>query len=218
MLITRVDSRIFHIPLSRPRASSLEAAAGRLHYIVALVVEVHTDDGLIGLGFAYALQSSGRALLAVAEDDLTLLVVGENPLDHERIGSKVYWRMQTVGRRGLVAQADSAFDVALWDLKGKAANLPIHKLLGGARDSAEAYGSDSAWLWMSVDEILDASRMYVDQGMGIKIKIGANPDEDSDRVGRLAEELGEDVWLAVDANERYDYETALRMARYFEQE
>ena len=218
MRITRVDSRIFHVPMTRPRASSMEAAAGRLNHIVTLVVQVHTDDGLVGLGFAYALQSSGRALLAVAEDDLTPLVVGENPLDHERVGSKVYWRMQTVGRRGLVAQAYSAFDVALWDLKGKAANLPIHKLLGGARDSAEAYGSDSAWLWMSIDEVLKASRVYVDQGMGIKIKIGANPDEDGDRIGRIAEELGEEVWLAVDANERYDYETALRMARYFEQE
>ena len=124
MRITRVDSRILLVPMSRPRASSMEAAAGRLNHIVALVVQVHTDDGLVGLGFAYALQSSGRALLAIAEDDLTPLVVGENPLDHERVGSKVYWRMQTVGRRGLVTQAYSAFDVALWDLKGKAANLP----------------------------------------------------------------------------------------------
>jgi L-alanine-DL-glutamate epimerase-like enolase superfamily enzyme len=54
--------------------------------------------------------------------------------------------------------------------------------------------------------------------MGIKVKVGANADEDTDRVGRLADALGEDVWLAVDANERYDYDTALRMGRFFEQE
>jgi L-alanine-DL-glutamate epimerase-like enolase superfamily enzyme len=54
--------------------------------------------------------------------------------------------------------------------------------------------------------------------MGIKVKVGANADEDTDRVGRLAESFGEDVWLAVDANERYDYDTALRMGRFFEEE
>jgi L-alanine-DL-glutamate epimerase-like enolase superfamily enzyme len=218
MRIRRIDCELLHVPLSRPRASPLEAASGRLNYIVVLLVHVHTDSGPTGLGFAYALQSSGRALLATAVDDLVPLLVGEDSLDHERLASKVYWRLQTVGRRGLVQQAYSALDVALWDIKGKAAGLPLHKLLGGARDSTAAYGSDSAWLYMSVEEIVAASQPYLDQGMGIKVKVGGNSDEDTDRVGRLAESFGEDTWLAVDANERYDYDTALRMGRFFEQE
>src|SRR3984957_18717442 len=105
MRITRVQSELLHVPLSRPRASPMEAASGRLNHVVVLLAHVHTDAGLTGLGFAYALQSSGRALLAVAEDDLAPLVTGEDPLDHERLASKVYWRMQTVGRRGLGQQA-----------------------------------------------------------------------------------------------------------------
>ncbi len=219
MRIERVDCDLLHVPLSRPRASPLEAAAGRLNHVVVLLAHVHTDDGLVGTGFAYALQSSGRALHAALVDDLAPLVAGEDALDHERLAAKVYWRMQTVGRRGLVQQAYSAIDVALWDLKGKAANLPLHKLLGGARESAEVYGSDTAWLWMDVEEILDASRPYLDQGMkGLKVKVGANPAEDYDRLTRLREALGDDVWLAVDANERYDYTTALTMGRFYEEE
>jgi L-alanine-DL-glutamate epimerase-like enolase superfamily enzyme len=219
MRISRVESALLHVSLSRPRASPLEAAAGRLNHLVALLVRVHTDAGLTGLGFAYALQSSGRALFAALVDDLAPLVVGEDPLDHARLGAKAYWRLQTVGRRGLVQQAWSALDVALWDLKGKAANLPLYKLLGGARESAEVYGSDTAWLWMSVEEVLDASRPYLDQGMkGIKVKVGANAAEDYDRLSRLREALGDDVWIAVDANERYDYTTALTMGRFFEEE
>jgi L-alanine-DL-glutamate epimerase-like enolase superfamily enzyme len=218
MRITRIDWELLHVPLARPRASPLEASSGRLNHIVALLTHVHTDGGPTGLGVSYALQSSGRALLATAVDDLAPLLVNEDPLDHERLASKAYWRLQTVGRRGLVQQAYSALDVALWDIKGKAANLPLHKLLGGARDSARAYGSDTAWLWMSVDDIVEASQPYVDQGMGLKIKVGASADEDTDRVGRLAEAFGEDLWLAVDANERYDYDTALRMGRFFEEE
>ncbi len=218
MKITRAESLLLHVPLERPRASPLEAAGGRLNHVVALVVRLHVD-GLVGLGFAYALQSSGRAMLAVAEDDLAPLVVGEDARDHLRLASKVYWRLQTVGRRGLVQQAYSAFDVALWDLKGKAAGLPLHKLLGGARSSCEAYGSDTAWLWMSVEQVIESSRPYIEAGMkGIKVKVGGDPDADLDRLTRLREELGDGVWLAVDANERYDPATALTMGRFFEEE
>src|SRR5215218_3222633 len=175
MRLTRIDCELLHVPLSRPRASPLESAGGRLNHVVVLLVRLHTDAGLTGLGFAYALQSSGRALLAVAEDDIVPLLVNEDPLDNQRHASRVYWRLQTVGRRGLVQQAYSAFDVAMWDLKGKAANLPLHKLLGGARESCEAYGSDTAWLWMSVEQIVEASRPYLDQGVkGLKIKVGAD--------------------------------------------
>ena len=218
MRIERVECDLLHVPLSRPRASPLESAAGRLNHVVVLLTQVQAE-GLVGVGFAYALQSSGRAMHATLVDDLAPLVVGENALDHERLATKVYWRMQTVGRRGLVQQAYSAIDVALWDLKGKAANLPLHKLLGGARESAEVYGSDTAWLWMGVEDILEASRPYLDDGMkGIKVKVGTNPAEDYDKLSRLREAWGDDVWLAVDANERYDYTTALTMGRFYEEE
>ena len=219
MRIERIDCQLLRIPLSRPRASLDEAAAGRLNTISVLLVHIEVDAGLRGLGFAYALQSSGRALQVVAVDDIAPLLQGENALDHERLGAKVYWNLQTVGRRGLVQQAYSAFDVALWDLKAKAANVPLYKLLGGARESTPVYGSDTAWLWMSTDQIIEASQPYFDQGMmGIKVKVGANPESDADRLSTLREAFGDDAWLAVDANERYDYATALAMGRFYQEE
>jgi L-alanine-DL-glutamate epimerase-like enolase superfamily enzyme len=219
MRITRIDTHLLQVPLARSRASPAELRAGRLNHVVVLLVEVHTDAGAAGLGFAYALQSSGRALHAIADDDLPPILLGEDPLDHERLGAKVYWRLQTVGRRGLVRQAYSAVDLALWDLKGKVSNLPLWKLLGGARPGAPVYGSDTAWLWMSVEEIIDASRPYLDQGMmGIKVKVGADPEADADRLTCLREALGDEIWLGVDANERYDYGTALAMGHFFEEE
>src|SRR5919202_4462559 len=184
MRITRADCELLRVPLSRPRASPKEESAGRLNQVVVLLVRLDAGEGLSGLGFAYALQGSGRALHAVAVDDLAPLLVGEDPLDHERLAAKAYWRTQTVGRRGLVAQAYSAFDLALWDLKGKVAGLPLYKLLGGARESAPAYGSDSGWLWMSTEEVIEASRPYLDQGMmGFKVKIGHDdPEADARRL------------------------------------
>src|SRR5829696_3724263 len=212
MRVTRVESTLLRVPTDPPRASPAEEKAGRSASVAVLLVRLHADGGHVGLGMAYALQGSGRALLAVAEDDLGPLFVGEDAMAHERLAAKVGQRLQTVGRRGLVTQAYSAFDVALWDLKGKAANLPLYKLLGGARESAPAYGSDSAWLWMSVEEIVEASRPYLEQGlMGVKVKVGADPEADADRLTQLREALGDGAWLAVDANERYDYATALAM-------
>ena len=219
MRITHIDCQLLQVPLSRPRASPAESLGGRLNHIIALVVELDTDAGLKGLGFAYTLQGSGRALHAVAVDDLAPLLHGDDPMDHERLDAKIYWRMQTIGRRGLVQQAYSAFDVALWDLKAKAANLPLYKLLGGARESTAVYGSDTAWLWMSPKEIIAASQPYLDQGMmGIKVKVGADPAADVPRLQRLRDAWGDDVWLAVDANERYDFATALAMGQFFEEE
>jgi L-alanine-DL-glutamate epimerase-like enolase superfamily enzyme len=205
--------------MSRPRASLDDAAAGRLNHVVVLLVQLATDAGVRGLGFAYALQTTGRGFYAVAVDDIAPLLTGEDPLDHERLAAKVYWSLQGIGRRGLVAQAYSAFDVAMWDLKGKAASLPLYKLLGGARESTPAYGADTAWRWMSPDQIVEASRPYLGQGlMGVKVHLGGNPQEDADRLTRIREGLGDDAWLAVDAHQRYDYATALAIGHFFEEE
>jgi L-alanine-DL-glutamate epimerase-like enolase superfamily enzyme len=220
MRITGVESIVLRLPLERPITSPTGSDRGRLDSVFVLLVRLDTDAGLRGLGFACALEGGGRALKVLVEDDLAPLVTGEDPLDHERLAAKAHMRLRGIGRRGLVAQAYSAIDLALWDLKGKAAGLPLYKLLGGARESAPAYAGDTGWIWMSPEEVLDASRPYLDQGlMGIKVKVGsAHPEKDAGRVERIREALGEDVWLAVDANQRYNYGTALSMGRFFEEE
>jgi L-talarate/galactarate dehydratase len=221
MRITQVATQLLRLPLNRPITSpSGSDRNGRLDHVFLLLVHLDTDTGLRGLGFAYALEGGGRALRAVAEDDLTPLLLDEDPLDHERLGGKVYWRLQAIGRRGLVAQAYSAVDLALWDLKGKAAGLPLYKLLGGARESAPVYGSDTGWLWMSGHEIIEASRPYLDQGMmGVKVKVGnPDPEVDAQRLTLVREAFGEEVWLGVDANQRYDVGTALSMGRFLQED
>jgi L-alanine-DL-glutamate epimerase-like enolase superfamily enzyme len=214
MRITRLESHLLRIPLERPIAPPETAP------IVALFVHLDTDAGLRGLGLAWALGGGGRALKAVADDDLAPLVLGEDPLDHERLAARVHWRLQGIGRLGLVAQAYSAIDLALWDLKGKAAGLPLCKLLGGARESAPVYGADVGWLWMSPDDIVKGARQYLDQGvMGIKMWIGhADPEEDARRLQRVFDSLGDDVWFAVDAKQRYDYSKALQVGRFLDED
>jgi L-alanine-DL-glutamate epimerase-like enolase superfamily enzyme len=221
MRITQLTSQLLRLPLERPITPPAHPdRRSALDHVFLLLVHLDTDAGLRGLGFAYALQGGGRALKVLADDDLAPLLVGEDPLDHERLASKVYWRLQGVGRRGLVAQAYSAADLALWDLKGKAAGLPLYKLLGGARESAPVYAADTAWLWMSAEEVMRASEPYFRAGvMGVKVKVGGpDPEQDAGKLQKLRDAWGDDVWLAVDANQRYDHDTALMMGRFFEEE
>jgi len=220
MRITQLDSQLLRLPLARPiRSPKDNDRTGRLDHVFMLIVYLDTDAGHRGLGFAYVLGGGGRALKVIADDDLAPLVVGLDPLDMEQISAKVYWRLQSIGRFGLVSQAYSAVDLALWDLKGKVAGLPLYKLLGGAREFASVYASDTGWLWMTPEQIVAASRPYLDQGMmGLKIKVGADPEADAERVTAVREAVGEDVWLGVDANQRYDFGTALAMGHFFEEE
>jgi L-alanine-DL-glutamate epimerase-like enolase superfamily enzyme len=221
MKISQVESQVLRLPLTRPVTSPKDGdRSGRLDHVFLLIVHLDTDAGHRGVGFAYTLQGGGRAMKAIAADDIAPLLVGEDPLDHERLGQKVYWRLQTIGRRGLVSMVYSAVDLALWDIKGKVAGLPLYKLLGGARESAPAYASDAGWLWMSAEEIIAASKPYIDQGMlGIKVKVGHDELEtDAQRLMKLREAFGEELWLAVDANQRYDYTKALDLGRFLQSE
>jgi L-alanine-DL-glutamate epimerase-like enolase superfamily enzyme len=213
MRITRLESHLLRLPLERPITPAVD-------HVFLILVQLDTDAGLRGLGFAWAIHGGGRAMLAVAEDDLAPLVIGEDPLDHERLWAKVYWRLQGIGRRGLVTQAYSAVDLALWDLKGKAANLPLYKLLGGARESAPAYAGDAAWTWMPPEQVISVSQEYLSRGFsGVKVHLaGDDPEKDAGRVQRIRDALGEDHWLGVDAHQRYDFSTALAMGRFLDEE
>ena len=104
----------------------------------ALLVEVETDGGIVGIGEA---GPGGGATAAVVDKVLAPLVIGEDPLLIEGLWQKMFARTRQFGRRGLVMQAISGIDIALWDIAGKVAGLPVYKLLGASRDRVEAYAS-----------------------------------------------------------------------------
>lgn len=114
------------------------SAAGVQGQRGALLVEIETDNGIVGIGEAGI---GGGVTADVIGKVLAPLVRGEDPLLIEHLWQKMFARTRQYGRRGLVMQAISGIDIALWDIAGKKAGLPIHRLIGTCRDRILAYAS-----------------------------------------------------------------------------
>jgi L-alanine-DL-glutamate epimerase-like enolase superfamily enzyme len=140
-----------------------------------LLVRIHTDDGLVGLGEVDSQPSprrSSRPLLHKLCNGLAALLI-ENPLEIGRLWQKMYKGSLYYGRRGAAIHAISGVEIALWDIAGKAAGKPIHALLGGARrDKVKAYAST-----LMPDKPKDAARAVETQmKAGFKaVKLGWGP-------------------------------------------
>jgi L-rhamnonate dehydratase len=192
-----------------------------------LVVLVHTDEGITGIGEVDSAPEVAAALIhgegshAVAIG-LRELLVGEDPLDVERLWRKMYRGTIYVGRRGITIHAISGIDIALWDLKGKTLGKPVSELIGEPRrDRVRAYAS--RLMPDTPGETFDAVAELRDQGF-TAVKLGWGPlGQDADQDVALAaaarEAGGADVDILIDAGLGYgnDVERATRVARGLEE-
>ena len=96
------------------------------------VVEIDTDEGITGHGLTTI--GLAQPIRKMVLHNAAPLLIGQNPLAHEKLFDRLYWGLTPKGQTGTGMHAISAIDIALWDIKGKALNMPIYQLLGGARD------------------------------------------------------------------------------------
>lgn len=209
-----------YLPLANP-ISDAKVLTGRqkpMTEIAMLFVEIETADGHKGLGFSYSKRAGGPGQFAHAKE-IAPALIGEDPNDIAKLWVKLCWAGASVGRSGLSTQAIGAFDVALWDMKAKRANLSLSKLLGSERDSVRCYNTSGGFLHTPLEQLLVNTTLSREKGIGgIKLKVG-QPDcaIDIKRVETIRKHLGNNVPLMVDANQQWDRPTAQRMCRIFEQ-
>jgi len=207
------------LPLAMPisDAKVLTGLQKPMTEIAMLFAEVRTEQGHEGLGFTYSKRAGGPGQFAHAKE-IAPALLGEDPSDTAKLWNKLCWAGASVGRSGLATQAIGAFDVALYDLKARRANLPLAKLLGSYRDSVACYDSSGGFLHTPLDQLLVNAAASIERGIGgIKLKVG-QPDRALDlrRVEAVRKRLGDDVPLMVDANQQWDRPTAQRMCRSLE--
>lgn len=198
MKIRDVEALAISIPLPKPVADAVRTITHRDH----LIVKVHTEDGPSGLGFTLGYDGS-RAMLSLIDSIYRPILLGANALDTEWLWAEMYRQSIQAGRRGLALRAISAIDIALWDLRGKAAGLPVMELLGVHSRRLRCYATGGYYrAGQSLDDLVNETQATVDQGFtALKLKVGALPAaEDARRVEAVRRALGDDVEILLDAN------------------
>jgi L-alanine-DL-glutamate epimerase-like enolase superfamily enzyme len=217
MKITGIEAIAYRLPIRRDFAwAGLNVGIGRF-----VLVRVHTDDGMSGIGEAVPLAEWGgdhnrragetqRTVIHVVEDLLASHLLGQDPLDIERLVA----RMDMAVRGHSYAKA--AVDMALHDLLGKAAGLPLYKVLGGAfRGSVPV--AHMVGLMPAEDAIEEGVAAVADGVSALQVKGGVDPTRDLTLIRGLRERLGPDVRLRLDANQGYgDVASAVKILRAME--
>ncbi len=215
MIITNVEAFWLRCPI--PAEKQHRSDYGLLTDFDMTLVVVTTESGLQGFGEAKAaVGSSGvcASIVSCIENELKPVLLGKNAnnitgiWEHLYNGTRDHYALQRgrkfpiLGRRGITVSAMSGIDTALWDLKGKALNVSVAELLGGAcREKMPAYASGG---WANADNIGDQLLGYTSKGFsGVKMRVGIMDEKVSTSIARVRaarEALGEDIKLMADAH------------------
>lgn len=203
--------RVEVIPVVAPLPREFRGSYYRMTHRATVVVRVHTDAGVIGEGYVGDEVDTLAQITGVLRDEIEPLVIGSDVRRHAAIWQSAYRVTMDIlrdRRIGLVALA--GLDTAIWDLRGKLMNVPLHALWGGARTAIPMIaigGYYDSPLGAISEEIAE----YRSMGLaGIKFKIGGKaPAIDAERVRSARAAAGDDFIIAVDANQGYTVADAL---------
>ena len=174
-----------------------------------VLVRVHTDEGVVGLGETYLDDPTGdkAAFVAKGVDALANHIVGEDPRNVRELWHEMYVHTKRSGSY----RALSAIDEALWDVKGRAADVPVYELLGGETGEVSAYATFPHR--KPTDELIEAGEWLAEKGFEtMKIVVGADVETDRERIQRVADGIPDELGLAMDANTTFDFPEALALA------
>jgi L-alanine-DL-glutamate epimerase-like enolase superfamily enzyme len=204
----------YRVPLPTVLTDSTHGVMRDFELITARVTDT---DGAEGVGYSYTVGRNGGAIHDVLARDIAEVVAGEDADRIERIWNKIWWELHYGGRGGPTVLALSAFDMALWDLKAKRANLPLWKLLGGNDPRVPCYAGGID-LMLPLDDLLKQTDDNLARGFrAIKMKVGRKLlSEDVERVAAMRRHLGDGFPLMVDANMKWSADEAIRAARAFQ--
>ena len=219
MKITKITSHVLGYDLPETLGYSQQYYKKRTSHIV----EVETDEGVTGWGECFGPGNIAFANKGIVEKVIQPIVLGMQALDRDVIWHKVYNLMRDHGQKGMPLQALSGVDIALWDIAGKAANLPLYKMIGGAhRDKVEVYGYG---MMLRPENINSLKSRFKEESaenkeMGfkaLKMKVGVGPKDDIKLIEAVREGIGDNFRFMVDANHGYTTHDALYVGRAMEE-
>ena len=188
-----------------------------------VLVQVYTDEGIMGIGECSPMNAN--VIAHFVNTALKPILVGENPLEIDKLWNKMTFRTYKLGVQGVQPEAIAGVDIALWDILGKITGLPICVLLGGCyREKVMMYASIGGGGGMTPAQMVKTVESYLDKGFkAIKIRMDwgvmqqdANPEKDLEMFRQVKAVTGDNIPLSFDANNGYSVSTAIKQGRKFE--
>jgi L-alanine-DL-glutamate epimerase-like enolase superfamily enzyme len=215
MKITKFTTTLVDIPLEK----RIKTAIHDMRSVGCVLLELQTDTGLVGESYVFSLNAVRLNVLNEVVQGFSHRVAGREPHFVNAIFNEMWNEMNTVGHKGYSVAALSAIDTACWDLIGKAADQPLHKIFGACRDRVKTYASGGLWLSQNIDELVIEAQDFIDQGFrSMKIRLGSPAvADDVRRVRAVREAIGPDIELLADANQGLNVKQAIRLGRELEQ-
>jgi D-galactarolactone cycloisomerase len=201
-----------------PEGQNVTLGIGRAVKRDAVLVKIETDEGIVGWGEAHHGRCPG-AIARLIDTTISELVLGMDALDVNGVWAKVY-RMQlsSHGMGAAATMALSGVDLALWDIRGKAAGWPLYRLLGGAQRPIKAYAGGISLGWQDPKSLAEEALSYVDVGYkALKLRVGDTHRRDIARVHAVRDAVGEDIEILVDANTGYTLDDVRRVMPSYEE-
>jgi len=204
--IEAVDVAAYTVPTDGPEADGTIAWES-----TTMVLARATSSGVTGIGYSYA----DRSAAELVRSKLAGVVQGLDALAVSAAWHAMWHAVRNIGRPGIAAEAMSAVDNALWDLKARLLGLPLVRALDAARLEVPIYGS-GGFTSYSLERLREQLGGWVREGIGaVKMKVGAHPAEDLARVRAARDAIGPAAALFVDANGAYSRKQALAFAEAF---
>ena len=188
-----------------------------------VVLRLVTDAGVTGWGHSNfgMIEGGPRVVQTILEYEIKPLIIGQDPAFPKKIRADLWRALEYQGVQGVTQFAMSLVDIAVWDILGKAAGLPVYKLLGAYRDRMPAYAMCGWYRENDKDHSQYKRTIHetLDQGYrAFKVKVGKySLEEDAERIEVGRQTAGKDIRILVDANQAFNRVEALRRGRVYQQ-
>jgi L-alanine-DL-glutamate epimerase-like enolase superfamily enzyme len=217
MMISSIEAMAVNVPADEPLAgAAVRPGAVR----PTVVLQIGTDEGLQGVGFTFLGAGLTPALLRAVEV-LGEMCVGEDPLAIAGIRRKLENAAGGAGPGGVFTLALAAIDIALWDIRGKSAGMPLWRLLGGSGEDVPTYASGAMMRELPLARAVEAAGTLVSNGfrqMKMQLALGrqGSVSAELERARLIREQVGPDTLLMCDINARWRVDEAISIGRRLE--
>jgi L-talarate/galactarate dehydratase len=217
MKIIAAKTQMVRLPVEEPLAGGPGFGRSHLDFVT---LSLKTDAGVEGIGVTFFGWTLTPALKRAVEL-LGELIIGEDPLPVQFVLRKLQNAAASAGPAGISTLAVSAFDIALWDLKGKILGQSIAQMLGGLRKRVPTYASGALSRTSSLDDVLKSARILVEKGFRqMKTQLAlpgeTSPRAEAERARLIRGVVGPDIDLMCDINQRWSVNQAIDIGKRVE--